>query len=140
MSSTRTEMANSAWTRFTKSATAIPPVLAAYVLTLNMSLGRPIWIDEFLHFAVAAQTSTADAWRVIRNSIAIVNHGQTGIYMILDYWLTSAFGANAIILRLPSILSGAFLLASSLWLIRNLRLSILWQLMTLAALFGQAQV
>jgi hypothetical protein len=96
------------------AAGILPWILACYGIALYMSLGRPIWIDEFLHFAVAAIPSSAPAWQTITRSITGVNHGQTGVYMMLDYWLLSAFGANAVVLRLPSILSGIFLMDSTM--------------------------
>jgi hypothetical protein len=79
------------------------------VVLLYSSLGRPIWIDEFLHFATAGFESTSAAWHAIAQSTANVNHGQTGIYMLVDFWLLKLFGADIIALRAPSLIS-AFLL------------------------------
>jgi hypothetical protein len=79
------------------------------VVLLYGSLGRPIWIDEFLHFATGSFDSTAAAWSAIAQSTANVNHGQTGIYMLVDYWLLTLFGADLVALRAPSLIS-AFLL------------------------------
>jgi hypothetical protein len=87
---------------------AIVSVGCAYLILLHASLGRPIWFDEFLQFAFAADTSSNQAWNDIRQSIHGVNHNQTGVYMMLDYWLEKAFGANATVLRVPSILCGCF--------------------------------
>ena len=58
------------------------------LVALNSSVGRPIWIDEFLHFTLGSHYSTSEAWDSINKSIVGdeshigVNHGQTGIYMM----------------------------------------------------------
>jgi hypothetical protein len=45
-----------------RAARALPFILGAYVVALNASLGRPLWIDEFSHFAFAAEPTTSAAW------------------------------------------------------------------------------
>lgn len=83
--------------------------MSLYLVFAYSSLGRPIWIDEFLHFALGSQLSTADAWATIRATVRGINFGQTGAYMIADYWLLKLFGASAFWLRLPSIASALFM-------------------------------
>ena len=98
------------------------------------SIGRPIWIDEFLHFAFGAADSLREAWSIFLISLP-VNHGQTGIYMMLDYFLLDIFGANLLALRLPSLLCGAWLLFSATQFLRLQGFSYFWQLVMVFALF-----
>jgi hypothetical protein len=123
--------------RVKAAAAFLPAVLSCYAIVLYASLGRPIWIDEFLHFSLGA-LSTADIWPTIRHSITGVNHGQTGIYMLTNYLSLWAFGANIIVLRLPSILSGMLLFFAVLQLFRTLGLSVVWQIIAIIAMFGQS--
>ena len=81
-------------------------LLCLTMILLYGPFGRPIWIDEFLHFAVGSHNSTREVWETIRRTTVEVNHGQTGFYILLDYWLMKLFGANLLALRVPSILSG----------------------------------
>ena len=100
------------------------------------SLGRPIWIDEFLHFAFGSATSIVDAWNMFLLSLPI-NHGQTGIYMMLDYFLLKAFGANTLALRAPSIFCGAWLLFVANQFIKFQGFHYIWRLVVIFALFLQ---
>lgn len=119
------------------AAHALPFLLGIYIVTLHASVGRPIWIDEFSHFAFAAEPSTRDAWALFLSTADNVQHGQTGIYIILNYWTLNAFGLDATLLRLPSILSGLFLFASAAVLFRVLGFGLLWQVAVVGALTGQ---
>ena len=112
--------------------------LSFYAVLLNASLGRPIWMDEFLHFAFGSFSSTGEAWQAIRQSTKGVNHGQTGIYMLLNYWSLSLFGANKFILRLPSIASGLILFWSVFYIFWLLRFSAFWQVVAVTAVFCQS--
>lgn len=101
---------------------------------------RPIWIDEFLHFAFAAFDTTAEAWNAIKRSTSLVNHGQTGIYMLVDYWLLKAFGASVFWLRAPSLFS-AFLLCYSASVVLKIRgFGILWQLFAIVIMVFQSEL
>ncbi|MBW6396935.1 hypothetical protein KPL78_03700 [Roseomonas sp. HJA6] len=104
---------------------------------LHASLGRPIWIDEFTHFAYAAEPTTREAWSLFLATADNIQHGQTGIYIILNYWTLNYLGLDATLLRLPSILSGVFLFSSAIMLFRVLGFSVLWQIVVVAALTGQ---
>lgn len=110
--------------------------VAALIVLIDASLGRPVWIDEFLHFCFGAMRSTAEAWQVIKTSTKEVNHGQTGFYMLLDHWLLSSFGASAVLLRLPSLISGLLLFVSTFYIFRLLG-RVTWQVIALLALLGQ---
>ena len=87
-------------------------VLGIAILALYSSWGRPLWLDEYLHFIFGGFASWGDAWAAVQSSTTNINHGQTGFYIMLDYGLLQAFGANLFALRLPSLISGALLLFS----------------------------
>ena len=112
-------------------------VLSILSIALYGSFGRPIWIDEFLHFAIAAFDTTEQAWDVIRRSTTGVNHGQTGIYMLLDFWLLKIFGANVVALRIPSLLSTGLLLWACVIFMRLRGFGLLWQCFAILMLFCQ---
>jgi hypothetical protein len=88
-------------------------VLAAAILALYSSWGRPLWLDEYLHFVFGGFDSVGDAWTAVQGSTTNINHGQTGFYMMLDFALLKTFGANLFMMRIPSLLSGALLLFSA---------------------------
>lgn len=119
------------------AARALPFILGAYVVFLHASLGRPLWIDELSHFAFAAEPTTRDAWGRFLAAAVGNQHGQTGIYIILNYWTLTTLGIDPTWLRLPSILSGLLLFGSAIMLFRVLGLSVLWQLVLVGALTGQ---
>lgn len=110
-------------------------VVAGGVIVLSASLGRPIWIDEFLHFAFGGYDSAAEVWRTIRSTGLNVNFGQTGIYMMLDFGLLKAFGASALWLRMPSVLSAALLLYATVRLFRSEGHVFFWPLVAILVFF-----
>jgi hypothetical protein len=116
---------------------ALPFILCCLIVVLHASVGRPIWIDEFTHFAFAAQPTTMAAWSLFLSTTADMQHGQTGIYIMLNYWTLTLLGPDPTLLRLPSILSGLFLFVSAVMLFRVLRFSVLWQVVLVGALAGQ---
>jgi hypothetical protein len=85
------------------------PALSVLVVLVYGSFGSPIWIDEFLHFALGAFPTTGDAWRALSPTLPTFNHGQTAAYMLLDSALLRAFGADLVALRAPSLVSGLLL-------------------------------
>lgn len=119
-------------------ATAI--VASLFILAAYSSWNRPIWIDEFLHYALGSHRSTAEAWASITATIPVFNHGQTGIYMLVDYWLLHAFGADAHILRLPSYCAAAFMFFSAVQIALRLRFNAGWSLLLLGAFFCQTNL
>lgn len=124
-----------AWGKWITILGSIP--ISAYILTAYSSFTRPIWIDEFLHFALGSHRSTAEAWQSISETLPNFNHGQTGIHMLLDYWLLYLFGASAFVLRLPSLIATAFLLFSLVQIALLLRFNLVWTLLLLVAIFCQ---
>lgn len=115
-------------------------VFCLFCLALYSSFGRPLWIDEFLHFALGAYQTTGESWQVIRHSILGINHGQTGIYMLINYWLMQIFGVNTFWLRFPSLFSGLVMMLATLYLFRLWGISFLWQFMGIIALSSQTQL
>lgn len=108
---------------------------AAAVLVIAGAWNRPIWLDEFLHFALGAMTF-GEVLQTIDYTTIEINHGQTGIYMLADWALLQAFGANAVALRLPSLLSALALMFAAVVFLRNRGLSRFWQWLVLVALAG----
>ncbi len=94
-------------------------LLAITILALYSSWGRPMWLDEYLHFVFGGFNSIGDAWAAVQTSTTNINHGQTGFYMMLDFALLKTFGANLFMMRLPSLLSGALLLFSTALFLRR---------------------
>ena len=89
-------------------------VAVALAIALVLYSDRyPIWRVRFLHFALGALPGGGDAWQVIRETVLTFNFNQTGIYMMADFWLLKLFGASAFALRLPSLLSAAWLLIAA---------------------------
>src|SRR5271166_6006371 len=113
-------------------------LLSCALIVAFASIGRPLWIDEFGHFAFGGFPSTVSAWHAIRHSIGSINFGQTGIYMLLDYWLLKGFGANALALRLPSILSAGLMLWGGLEFLQKRRYQAIWQFSLIVCYLGQA--
>ncbi len=117
---------------------ALVALLSFAVVVLYASIGRPIWLDELFQFAFGGFRSTGSAWHAIRHSIAGINFGQTGIYMLLDYWLLKVFGANSFALRLPSILSAGLMLLGGLTFLWQRRFRAVWQFVLIVCYIGQA--
>lgn len=112
-------------------------VLSFMCVALSSNPRKPLWNDEFLHFAVGAYESTSEAWQVVRSSISQINHGQTGTYMMVDYWLLRIFGASPFWLRFPSLLAGVLLFMAALHLFEKWNLPFAWRLWGCLALFSQ---
>jgi hypothetical protein len=123
------------WSKWLTIAISIPVI--AYTLAAYSSLTRSVWIDEFLHYALGSHRSAAEAWTSISATLPVFNHGQTGIHMLVDYWLLHWFGASAFALRVPSLLAATFLLCSLVQIGLRLRFNPVWTLLLLAAVFCQ---
>jgi hypothetical protein len=116
---------------------AITVTVAVLGMILYSGYRHPIWIDEFLHFAFGAMSSTSEAWSAIVQSIDWVNFNQTGIYMLVDFWLLKLFGASSFALRLPSLLSAVWLLVCAATFVSVRGLGNMWKLALILALFAQ---
>jgi hypothetical protein len=119
------------------AARILPFLLALYVVLLQASYRRPLWIDEVTHFVFGAEPSTTEAWALFLSIASTIQHGHTGTYIMLDYWLLNFIGIDPLYLRLPSILSGLFVFLASIILFRTLGFSVLWQIILVLALCGQ---
>jgi len=112
-------------------------VLGTVILAAYSSFARPIWIDEFLHFALGALPSDEILSVIYESTGPNVNHGQTGIYMYFDYWLLQLFGANLFWLRFPSLVAAAIMLASAVYFLRVKGFGYFWQYLVLLAFSAQ---
>jgi hypothetical protein len=101
---------------------------------------KPIWVDEFLHFSIGGFDTSKDAWNAIIESIKTFNHGQTGIYIFLNYWLLKILDANSLALRAPSLLSAFLLLYSSALFIKQRGFGLAWQLLTIIIMFSNTKL
>jgi hypothetical protein len=122
------------------AASVLVALFSCALIVVYASIGRPLWIDEFLHFAFGGFRSTASAWHAIRHSIGSINFGQTGVYMLLDYWLLKNFGANTVALRLPSILSAGLMLWGALGFLKRRRYQPVWQFILIICYLGQSSL
>jgi hypothetical protein len=88
------------------------------VSILYSGFGKPIWIDEFLHFSLGAM-NFSEATTVLNQSLGGgVNWGQTPTFFMLDHFLLASFGANLWVLRLPSIIAGFLLIMLAVYFLR----------------------
>jgi hypothetical protein len=111
--------------------------LGAVILFLYSSLWRPIWFDEFLHYAMGGMTLDY-ALKTIDYTTIETNHGQTGVYMLLDYLLMQVFGASAVALRLPSLIAAAVMLGAAVTFLRLRGFGFAWRYLALIAFAGHA--
>lgn len=115
-------------------------ILCLALMTLYAPFDKPIWIDEFLHFAIGGFETLKDASQVIYKTIVEINHGQTGAYMLADFFLLKTFGASGWALRAPSILSTAWMLIAALSFLRTKGVGIAGQIGLLIAYAGQVNL
>jgi len=111
--------------------------IAVSVAILFSGINRPLWKDEVLHFAIGGYGSTQDAWRVIVRSLETINFNQTGVYMLVDYWLLQAFGASAIWLRMPSSIGALVLFSGAVCVLRTRGFGYAWQIAVVLLLVTQ---
>lgn len=135
----KTKQSQSTGKTFTIEIMLIIPLCILAVL-LYASLGRPVWIDEFLHFTFASFDSTASTWSAITQTLSNVNHGQTGIYMLVNYWLLTFWGADVLALRAPSLLSAFLLCYFSALTLRIRGHGFAWQVVAIFIMFCQAEL
>src|SRR5260370_21651551 len=87
------------------AASALLGLLSCALIVAFASIGTPLWIDDFLHFAFGGFPSTVSSSHAIRHSITSINFGQTRLYMLLHYCMLKTFGEHTPALRPPGILS-----------------------------------
>mgnify|MGYP000748145589 CR=1 FL=1 len=110
-------------------------LLVIVVVAAFAGFQRPLWIDEVLHFATGAM-SFSDAVRTVDYTTIEINHGQTGVYILLDWLLLQIFGASAVALRLPSLIASGILLWSSILFIRDRHLGRFWEAFVVVTLLS----
>lgn len=119
------------------SRAALGPAIVAgcsvLILVLYMGLWRGLWFDELLHFAMGGMTFEY-AVKTVDFTTTEVNHGQTGVYLLLDWLLLQVFGASAIALRLPSLVSAGFMLWAAVVFMRAKGFGWRWQLVAVVAI------
>ena len=98
---------------------AVYSLLCLLVLIAYSSWNRPLWYDEVQYFVLGSLGSTGDVLAVIHETTPNVNQGQTGAYMLVEYWSLSLFGAHLWVARLPSLLFGIYFLAASAVFLRG---------------------
>ena len=117
---------------------ALLSALSVVVVGVYSSWGRPMGIDEVLHFALGSMTP-ADALATIYESTGPhVNHGQTGFLMFINYLLLQVGGASLLALRLPSIIAAGIMLASAIYFLRRQSLAWPWQTLVVMAFAAQS--
>ena len=113
-------------------------VLGTVILAAYSSFARPIWLDEFLHFAFGAIPSDEILSVIYESTGPNVNHGQTGVYIYFDYWLLQIFGSSLFWLRFPSLVAAAIMLASAVYFLRVKGFGYFWQYLVLLAFGAQS--
>ncbi|MGE4232448.1 MAG: hypothetical protein AB7F43_03880 [Bacteriovoracia bacterium] len=120
----------------TKAQNWILGILAFLATLISYRLGRGLWIDEVLQFAVGSYDSTKDAWSVTISTVGGINHGQTGLYFILNYWALKLFGAHNLCIRFPSLLFSFFFFAATAHLYSILKIPFRWRIWGFLLLFA----
>lgn len=106
---------------------------AAFCVLFFAPWNKPLWLDEGLHFSMG-NMSLQQALQTVDFTTIEINHGQTGVYMLFDWLLMQAFGANLFFLRLPSLITGAVLLWALVLFLRGRSLPWIWQFMGILAI------
>jgi len=114
--------------------------LSIGVVALYSSWRRPIWTDEALHFVWGANPIGLEAIQGIIQSTKSINHGQTGIYIVINHLTLNATGADLVALRAPSLLAGLLLLLLAALFLRALQFGWLWQVLSILAMGSMSYV
>ena len=124
-----------------RAGIAILCCIAVSVTIVFSGINRPLWEDEVLHFAFGGYGSTQDVWPAIVRSIrGGLNLNQTGVYMLVDYWLLQAFGASAVWLRMPSSIGALVLFSGAVCVLRTRGFGYAWQVAVVLLLVTQTWV
>lgn len=116
-------------------------VFVLLAIAVSTDHGRPIWHDEMMHFGLGACHSVSEAWNAIcKIGYEGINRGQTGIYMLLDYFLLKLFGASSFVLRLPSLISGILLLFGAGQFLRVRGFGAPWHALVIIAIVAQSSL
>ena len=112
--------------------------LGTFILASYSSFARPIWIDEFVHYALGALPSDEILGVLYESTGPNISHGQTGLYMYFDYWLLQIFGASSFWLRFPSLVAAAIMLVGAVYFLRVKGFGYFWQYLVLLAFGAQS--
>jgi hypothetical protein len=91
--------------------------VALVVVFVFSGFNRPLWIDEYLHFALAG-LSFDQALDMMYATNSNVNHGQTWFYQVVSVGLLHVFGAGTLGLRALSWFATLVTLLSAFLLFR----------------------
>lgn len=94
-------------------------ILTCAVLFLYSSWNRPIWYDEFVYFALGGLGGLSEALSAIGATTSNLNQGVTGVFMLSDYLLLKAFGAELWAMRLPSLVTGIWMVIAGAVFLRQ---------------------
>jgi len=138
VSAEATEKVSSHSSHWKSSLPEIPLFIMAVAVVIYLgTAGKPLWLDEVLHFALGSM-SFEQVLRTIDYTSIELNHGQTGTYLLTDWALMQIFGANTFTLRLPSLL-GAVVMFWAAWVfMKNRGFSWPWQYLVFLALLSQS--
>ena len=90
-----------------------PAAVALLLAALFSGFNRPIWIDEFLHFALAG-VSWQEIFAVIQDTSGNINHGQTWAAQVASLASLKTFGASELALRFPTLIANALAVFASI--------------------------
>jgi hypothetical protein len=115
-------------------------VLAGLGALLYAGWFRPLWIDEVGQLALGVVPADSLIAFLYETSGPSINRGQTGLYNLVDWMLLQAFGANAVAMRLPSLVAGFSLLLLAGYFMRLRGFSRRWQALTIIMLIASPAV
>ncbi len=105
--------------------------ISLVVVFVFSGFNRPLWIDEYLHFAIAG-VSFDQAFDIMYLTNTDVNHGQTWFYQIASIELLHLFGAGTLGLRSLSWIASLVTLLSAYLLFRTFSVKPILQILFLA--------
>lgn len=107
---------------------------------LYSGFSKPIWIDEFLHFALGA-TSTTETITILGDTLGDgVNWGQTPTLLLMNHLMLDSLGSNLWVLRAPSIIAGFIMMLIAIYFLRSRGISTVFQWVLLGAFVAQSQM
>lgn len=112
---------------------ALPALAVVIVVGLFAQPFRALWLDELFHFATGGMTFR-EVVKTIDYTTIEVGHGQTGVYILLDWFLMQVFGAQAWALRLPSLISAIGMLWAAIVFMRGRGFGPGWQAFAVVSL------
>lgn len=115
-------------------------VLAGLGALLYAGWFRPLWIDEVGQLALGVVPVDSLIAFLYETSGPSINRGQTGLYNLIDWMLLQVFGANAVAMRLPSLVAGFSLLLLAGYLMRLRGFSRRWQALSIIMLIASPAI